>query len=1118
MVGAGVGFVVQLFGTGMIELVRGPAEQKALRAVVKRAIESVVEQAGPSARPRLRRGLQQCFEAPRLLELDSSVEPVPAFRAAIAAQVEQLEGWVDSDTGRPYYAGIDLTPQWVRYEVTDALLRAVRHHAATTGRLAPLAQALDAADNKATLDEVRRQLAEIKQAVSVAGQAMSDADGDPSSRSALNYDLTRLDSHELGRLIQDLCSAVFGVDFTTSPDSVPGMPELPTHRGRLTWTYPGETRREWNGHTAIVEVFFADSHAPIIGLSEFKRILGALFGGLQDSKAPKPDNLLIVTNADLSHPDAEGRARFDAMVGRVAASALGPAEHQLWDRHDLRVLLDAHPAVRRKYSGLLAAGDVMGNIDAWTGHDLGGLGVALTSHAIKDMLAQQYVRLGQAGDPHEDKLALDSIAIDVPVRWDARISGRSERNAAALIIDEGRFVRRRTSDEVPQHLLVIGGPGQGKSTLAQIICQVHRVALLRNTALSAEAKRLLSRLDGHFRDIGLPVPDNLRWPVRVVLSEYAEYLAAHPDRSLLRFLAEGVSARNSETVTPARLATWLGSWPWLLVLDGMDEVVSPVIRERVSAGISAFLVDAAQADADVFVVVTTRPQGYTGEFGTEDYEHLELLDLDGEAAIAYGRRLTAARLSEDPDLQDRVNERLVQAAADPDTTRMMRTPLQVTIMALLLERRQRIPADRYQLFNAYFETIYARETNKPTELGRLLEEHRADIEAIHEVVALELQRQAETSDSDDSLPSVDLSRHVIDRLSDEGNEDEEVLALTEKLTAAATHRMVLLVPRGDNGVGFEIRSIQEYLAARALTRGESDEIFSGLRPLIPSAHWRNTWLLAAGRLFGEREDLRGSLITALLDADNEGLLPWLVRPGAALAVDLLADDLATKSPRYRRLLADQAIDRLAGLPDPSWRALATLLSQLAGQDSLIRQKVEKQINASLAAGGGARAHAILMLTAWERATGGLAARARQLLRTHGGPYLPENLGVHMYLEGLKYRGPNPTSRGPRLADHLSRYVPELEPAEDAGLRRLIDAFPQVNLWQVTADEAAVSTLVLRSDRFPEHSIAGSVFGEPRLSDAYAELVESLPPEHWHVAAYLRDVARTWYARRLAIGP
>jgi predicted NACHT family NTPase len=245
--------------------------------------------------------------------------------------------------------------------------------------------------------------------------------------------------------------------------------------------------------------------------------------------------------------------------------------------------------------------------------------------------------------------------------------------------------------------------------------------------------------------------------------------------SLLRYIAERISSRSPVPVTPAQLTTtWLGSWPWLLVLDGLDEVAAPTVREHITRNVSDFLVDAAGKRADVLIVVTTRPQGYAGEFGAEDYQRLDMQPLPADKAVECAKRLGQQRLGHDDDLREKVLQRVVDASRGRDTSRLLKTPLQVAIMQLLLERRQRAPHGRYQLFDAYFTAIYAREQNKPGWIGRLLEQHRSDIIAVHERIALQLQGKAEShGDREASVPMSVLADVTRSRLKEEGHEDDD---------------------------------------------------------------------------------------------------------------------------------------------------------------------------------------------------------------------------------------------------------------------------------------------------------------------------------------------------------
>lgn len=143
-----------------------------------------------------------------------------------------------------------------------------------------------------------------------------------------------------------------------------------------------------------------------------------------------------------------------------------------------------------------------------------------------------------------------------------------------------------------------------------MICQVYRVALLDESGdglLTGEIREFLRSIRSEFGDIDLPTPQARRWPIRIALHDFANAILGGENLSLLRFITRQVNKRSSATVTDSQLKGWLRTWPWLLVLDGLDEVASPHTREDMMTRVSAFLLDARRLDADLLVVATTPP-------------------------------------------------------------------------------------------------------------------------------------------------------------------------------------------------------------------------------------------------------------------------------------------------------------------------------------------------------------------------------------------------------------------------------------------------------------------------------------------------------------------------------
>ena len=219
-------------------------------------------------------------------------------------------------------------------------------------------------------------------------------------------------------------------------------------------------------------------------------------------------------------------------------------------------------------------------------------------------------------------------------------------------------------------------------------------------------------------------------------------VAATAEVRLTRWIADQITKRCDHQITPALLQSWLRAWPWILILDGLDEVTQAPIRRRLIEIIDEFIADADDIDADLMVVVTTRPSGFSERFASEGFAELHLLPLEPLGATAFASLVIKDGLADDPERRDTVEQRLATAQTDPAQQRLMETPLQVMIMSFNLERFATLPSDRYRLFTRYYEAIYDRERGKRNHLARRLSEHQADINHIHERIGLILRARA----------------------------------------------------------------------------------------------------------------------------------------------------------------------------------------------------------------------------------------------------------------------------------------------------------------------------------------------------------------------------------------
>ncbi|MFE4973376.1 NACHT domain-containing protein [Kitasatospora sp. NPDC056651] len=811
----------------------------------------------------------------------------------------------------------------------------------------------------------------------------------------MDYDLSRLGSREFEHLVQSLAKCVLGPGARVFGDGPDGGREISFH-GPVPYPHRGQ---EWDGY-GVVQAKYRQVPAarPSDGTWLQREIRKELedWASAGSKRGAVPEFIVFATNVRLSA--AAGSGGIDRIERFIAGEAfrrgIALKGWAVWHRDEICRFLDTHPQVRQSYLAFLTASDVIAQlVGRDSSHALpADVAAVMRAHAAGELIADQWLRLGQAGaEPSAGRIGLGPVAVDLNAACEAGPDGPRTVLAGQHVIERGDSVLRPSRQPAVgrPHILLLGGPGQGKTTLGQLVCQAYRAAMFDedDRLLTAQVRDVLRALRRDLAEMGFRAPRCHRWPLRVALHAYAQALAEQDSPSLLQFMARQMSLRTSG-VTEDALRHWQQTWPWLLVLDGLDEVARPA-REAVLQGIEEFLSLARSFDADLLVVATTRPQDYRGEFHPGDYEPLTLTDMSPEEALHYAGRLTQARHCSDPDMHATVMERTKAAADNPMTWHLMRSPLQVTIMSLLVEKRLRMPQNRYELFDAYYATIYAREADKPGPTGELVAENQIHIDWLHQYAGLTIQTDEVVTEPADilTMPLSDLRDRLRSRLLEETADPLRADALSAALTDAATERLVLLVSPQDDAVGFEVKSLQEYCAARALLSGPDTQIVPRLGYLATDKAWYQTWLLAAAGLFTTRPYLRDKLLTVLRDLDGNSPAHTLLLPGAHLALAMLDEDLARRYPKYHIHLAQHAAELITAPNDFAFDyaltfrqpGMAQTLTQAADRSDQVRERLVNTARTALGGQGLRAVFCLRTLARWARTDGCLQSAALQLL-------------------------------------------------------------------------------------------------------------------------------------------
>ncbi|RLP72224.1 HNH endonuclease [Mycetocola tolaasinivorans] len=475
---------------------------------------------------------------------------------------------------------------------------------------------------------------------------------------------------------------------------------------------------------------------------------------------------------------------------------------------------------------------------------------------------------------------IESMFVDVPVgsqrdgsplaRLLEQISKEAPGDTNEIERSTGYVVTGATQallhSEWAGNAILVGGPGQGKSTLLQYICQFHRARRLNETTYSA----------------GQSVPSHsestVRFPIRIDLRRYAQWArqstsdkkqkklrnAEHGDSGWLNlenYLVDHIASRiGLHSFSAKDLVVLLATEPVLLALDGLDEVANLETRARVVEEIIRMHGRLKADAADLVILVATRPGSSLRPLTSSGaFPVLHLQRLTEGLRLQYLRQwVEVAQIS--PEAASRLQSTFMDSQHVPHINELASYPMQLAILLHLLQRRQMLPQQRTELYGEYLKTFLDREQTEDKE--PLLKAQRRVVEDTHAYLGWYLQSKAEEGRSAGSITRRELRDLLRNYLA--GQPEEQQLA--DDLYSALTDRVLCLVERED-AFEFEVQSLREYFAALHLydnlsPRGEGNSRDDGLNALLERPYWANTCRFFIGMLAkGEIRALIGNFFT-----------------------------------------------------------------------------------------------------------------------------------------------------------------------------------------------------------------------------------------------------------------
>ena len=483
-------------------------------------------------------------------------------------------------------------------------------------------------------------------------------------------------------------------------------------------------------------------------------------------------------------------------------------------------------------------------------------------------------------------------------------------------------------------VVVEGAPGQGKSTVSQYVCQVHRGRLL------------------HLLGVDSAIPDSyrrggVRLPFRVDLRDLAAWLHGRnpfgedvPDsdlttrRTLETFLAAQVEAASGgSSFSVADLHAVCRTSALLLALDGLDEVADIREREKVVGDTSAGLKRLRSLSPDLQVIVTSRPAAFENSpgFGRDSFVYLDLAALTEAAIDEYTEKWIKARGLAPKDARD-VRRVVKDRLEAPHMRELARNPMQLTILVTLVHQRgPSLPDKRTALYDNYVSLFFDREAEKTRQVA----EHRELLQEIHQYLAWRLQAEAEQGRSEGSITDNRLRELLVTYL----EREDKNPSLVDVLFTSLVERVVAIVSRVQGTYEFEVQPLREYFAARFLydtahhsspgneKAGDKSDRFDAL---ARNFYWLNVTRFFAG-CFSRGELL--SLVERLQElAEAEGFRN--TDHPQTLAAMLLSDWVFAQQPRSMKQVVELVLSDITVQDDRTGSSSAITLPDGSGRDEV----------------------------------------------------------------------------------------------------------------------------------------------------------------------------------------
>ena len=461
-----------------------------------------------------------------------------------------------------------------------------------------------------------------------------------------------------------------------------------------------------------------------------------------------------------------------------------------------------------------------------------------------------------------------------------------------------------------ERILLEGGPGQGKSTVSQYICQVHRAKLLNNTD---DLKLLPNNIRNY--PVKIPFKIDLRhiasWverknPYNSRLSD--EFFSGIWKKSLESFLLGHIIYHSQlDSFDSSDLIAITKNSSILFVFDGFDEIADVKTRQEVIQFIDEGIERIKVNSKSIQALITSRPAAFSNAAGfpIDRYPHFELTDITPACTEEYVTKWIKAN-----KLDDREGNEIKRLVAEKlqisHLRELAKSPMQLAIfISLLRTRGESLPNKRTALYDSYIDLFFNREAEK----NQQIRDKRDLIIDIHKYLAWVLHSEAELYGHNGTI----TFDHLIERLEIYLEKEGHSKDVARKLFQVVEERVCALVSRVQGTYEFEVQPLREYFCAKYLYEtapycpvgivkaGTKPERFNAI---ARDFYWNNVVRFYAG-CFDKGEI--PMLVDELKDLQSDNLLRYTNYP-RLLTSQLLSDWVFSQSPKFLKDVVKIIVD------------------------------------------------------------------------------------------------------------------------------------------------------------------------------------------------------------------